>query len=300
MMIPIRRRFLIAIIALTFGFALHACDDTNAGVVTFTDEYSLPISTVFGIPTGTVTWKTKVELIVQKTIFNVNEIGSFTILGEVTNTATGLEDSFTNVATVFGRPDDYSITNIEQAQPFNSFIQITNPKIFVGASNPWQIRANDQATSQTSNFNGTIAGVGASYSSIVQGPSVADWFEPIGESNQKVRIVNRVLSSNEHGKFTGTGASFRIDGFFQDLAPGTGTLSFNSAVNYTVYGILAPPANKDEILGRKDFNLSIELTSVPEPTSMTIFGLGTLVAIYGKRRNSKAKQNHGFSMCNTQ
>jgi hypothetical protein len=267
----------------------------SAAIVTFTDEFIQPFETctILGcIPTGTATWNTKVELIVPKTTFQVGEIGSFTILGNITNSATGAISTTSNIATIFGTPGKLGENNVELAQPFKSTIKITDPKIFVGPGNNWAIRAFDQVSTGTTTFSGTIPGVGASYTSTVQGPSVEDWFEPIGISNQEVRIENRVLSASDHGKFTGTGASFKIDGFFRDLAPGTATLSFNSQVNYTLYGLLAPAFFKNTFLNFKPFNLSIPVTSVPEPSStLSLLALGTLGAASTLKRKLKPSQS---------
>jgi hypothetical protein len=59
--------------------------------------------TVLGFDVGTVTWRTRVQLIVPVTELEVGQTGEFTIRGNVSNDATGLSIGL-RVATVFGEP----------------------------------------------------------------------------------------------------------------------------------------------------------------------------------------------------
>ena len=258
----------------------------------FQKEVTLDLcSAPFGIEIcglGSWTWKTKVELIVQKTLLAIGEVTSFTILGNITNTSTGIGNA-SNVATVFGKQDDISEFDVLKAQPFESFIEATDPKILVGPSNPWAIRAFDQVSSGSSSFSGTIGGVGATYASTVQGPTVSDWFEPIGISNKQVRIENRVLSSSNHGLFTGSGSSFKIDGFLQDTAIGVGNIAFKSRANYTVYGPLSPTFSKYQILDFDVISLTVPVESrvlPPVPGPLPLLGVG---AAYGYSRKLRKR-----------
>jgi hypothetical protein len=258
-----------------------------ASTDTFTKTFQSSTAAL-GIPTGTITWQTSVSLIVPVTVMPVGSIEPFTIVGNVSNSSTGLGSLTYNVATVFGTPT-FNTGNATTSQPYDSSITVTGGKVFVGAANTWSIRALDNVSSGTTSFTGTIAGVGATYTSSVQGATTADWFEPIGISNQQVTIENRVLSSSNHGEFTGTGASFTINGFFQDLAAGTDTISFSSLANYLIYGALSGFNVNDVIASTSAISLSVPITSVasvPVPASFWLFGAGILGFLGLKRRGN--------------
>jgi hypothetical protein len=192
----IMERKKIGLIAVLFVFGLFP-NGAKATVVTYDKSFELNwYSNPFGIEvgTGSTTWHTKIELIVPKTTLIVGEVGDFTILANITNTTTGLAGYTINAASIFGTPDQTIVDgNLKPAQPYKSFITIGSPEIFSGPN--WNVRAFDQVSPGTSTFSGTLAGIGASWSSTIQGASVADWFELIGESSQKVRIENRLLDS---------------------------------------------------------------------------------------------------------
>jgi hypothetical protein len=276
------------LLMLTFTLCTFFERAAFATTMTFTDTLSVPFE-VLGIPVGTATWQTSVSLIVPVTVMPVGAIEPFTIIGNVTNSITGVSSLTDNIATVFGNPT-FNTGNIQNNQPYDSMITINGSKIFVGPSNPWVVNAFDQASSGTSSFSASISGVEATYTSQVQGPTTADWFEPIGLSNQDVEIENRVLSATNHGKFSGTGAHFEINGFFQDLGVGTSTLEFLSQANYTDYGVLAGSQVNNQIYGTKVMDLKVDVTSVPEPGTwlLLITGLATasLTRIEGARCKS--------------
>jgi hypothetical protein len=209
---------------------------------------------------GVGTWETTVTLIVPNPVIGVGEKATFSIVGNVTNNIAPLLSLTESAATVFGFPQS-DTTNFHFGGPFDSFISIDGNKIFVGPANDWQVRAFDQVLSTTTSFSGTLGGVGASWTSQVQGANVADWFEPIGLSNV-VMIQNRVLSESDHGKFTGSGASFTINGHWKDLGIGTHELSFSSRANYGTYG---SGARSNDVRGFIDIDLSVPVTSVPGP-----------------------------------
>ncbi len=262
----------------------------NATISTYDKTVTWDWSTApFGVSigTGTTSWHTKVELIVPKTNLTVGEVGDFTILGNITNTTTGLAGYTMNAASIFGKPDKPIVdANLKPAQPYRSFIEIGDPEVLSGPK--WNVRAFDQVSTGTSTFSGTLSGVGASWSSSVQGTSVADWFEPIGETNQRVRVENRLLDS-DHGLFTGSGASWEINGFFKSIAPGTTNLTYTSQVHNTVYGALAPIFFKYLNLGEDDIYLSVPITEVSvvsEPSTLFLFIIGLLgLAMFSRRQD---------------
>lgn len=281
-----RRNFRLAFLLI----AAFCSSGANATISTYDNTFTWDWSAApFGIPIGigTTSWHTKVELIVPRTKLTVGEVGDFTILGNITNTTTGLADYTINAASIFGTPDKPIVdAKLKPAQPYKSFIEIGDPEVLSGPK--WNVRAFDQVSTGTSTFNGTLSGVGASWSSSVQGTSVADWFEPIGETNQRVRVENRLLDS-DHGLFTGSGASWEINGYFKSIAPGTTNLTYTSQVHNTVYGALAPIFFKYLNLGQNDIFLSVPITEVSEPSTLFLFTIGLLGLVAFSRKREKIK-----------
>jgi hypothetical protein len=249
----------------------------------------------FGNQVGTTTWSTKVELIVPKTTLTVGETEKFSIVGEITDTTTGLF-GYANTATIFGFNSNPmgDKKSLIPAQPFISLISISNPDVFSPPT--WTVKAFDQVPTGEEKFSGGLKSIGAEYKSTLQGVAgTPDWFSLIDESTQRVRLVNRLLSDSNHGLFTNAGVNFEIDGNFLCKGAGSVTLSFTSDVNDTIYSLLSPISYRYTEMAEDSFNLSVPITEVlpttssaPEPGNLTLLGIGSLGLLgYGWRRRKR-------------